>query len=52
MEFVSLIFQSLFEDIAITTNFLKSYIYSKFCIEINTFFATFKNEELGSQSNI
>ena len=46
MEFARPIFQSLFEDITITTNFLKSYIYSKWCIEINTLFATLKNKEL------
>ena len=42
------LFLSLFEDITITTNFLKSYIYSKSCIEINTLFATLKNKKLGN----
>ena len=46
MEFVTPIFQSLFEDTTIATNFLKSHICSTFCIEIHTWFATFNKKEL------
>ena len=46
MEFVRPFFQSLFEDITITTNFLKSHICSTSCIDIHTLFAIFNNKEL------
>ena len=45
MEFVTPIFESLFEDTTITTNFLKSYICSTSCIEIHTLFVIFNNKE-------
>ena len=48
MEFTRLIFQGLFEDTQITTNFLKSHIYSTSCIGIHTLFAIFNNKELRS----
>ena len=48
MEFVRPIFQSLFEDTAITTNFLKSHVCNTFCTEIDTLFATFNNKHLGN----
>ena len=47
MESVRPVFQSLFEDTIITTNFLKSHICSTSCIEIHTLFAIFNNKELG-----
>ena len=46
MEFVRAIFQNLFEDTTITTNFLKSHICSTSCIEIHALFAIFNNKEL------
>ena len=46
MEFVRAIFQNLFEDTTITTNFLKSHISSTSCIEIHALFAIFNNKEL------
>ena len=45
MEFVKPIFQSLFEDTTITTNFLKSHICST-SIEIDKLFAIFIKKEL------
>ena len=49
MEFVRSIFQSLFEDTTVITNFLlKSHICSTYCIEIHTLFAIFNNKELGN----
>ena len=47
MKFVRPIFQSLFEDTTITTNFLKSHICSTSSYtEIHTLFAIFNNKEL------
>ena len=46
MEFVRPIFQSLFEDTTITTNFLKSHIFNTSGIEIHTLFAIFNSKEL------
>ena len=46
MEFVRSIFQSLFEDTTIATNFLKSHICNTLCNETNTLFAIFNNNEL------
>ena len=48
MKFVRTIFQFFFEDITITTNFRKSHICKKSCIQINALFAIFKNIELGN----
>ena len=48
MEFVWPIFQGLFEDTTITTNFLKSNISKTSYIEIHTLFSIFKNKELRS----
>ena len=48
MEFVWSVFQGLFEDTTITTNFLKSNISKTSWIEIHTLFAIFKNKELRS----
>ena len=45
MEFVRPMFQSLFEDTTVTTNFLKGHICSTSCIEIHTLFALFNNNE-------
>ena len=46
MEFVRAIFQSLFKDTTITTNFLESYICNTSCVEINTFSTIFNCEEM------
>ena len=46
MEFVRRIFQSLFEDTTINTNFLKSCICNTICIETHKLFALFNNKEL------
>ena len=48
MEFLRTIFQILFEVTKIITKFLKSHIRSTSCIEINTLFAIFNNEGLGT----
>ena len=47
MEFVRSIFQSLFEDTTITTNFLKYKVFNTSCIEINKLLPTYNNTELG-----
>ena len=46
MKFFRPIFQTLFEDTTVITNFLKSQICSTFCIEIHTLFTIFNNKEL------
>ena len=46
MEFVRPIFQGLFEDTKIITKFLKSYIFSTYCIEIHILLAIFNKKEL------
>ena len=48
MEFLRTIFQSFFEDTAITINFIKSHVRKTSYIEINTLFAIFSNKELGN----
>ena len=48
MEFFSPIFPNLFEDTTITCNFLKNHFCNASYIEINTFFATHSNKELGN----
>lgn len=46
MEFVRPILRSSFEDITVTSNFLKSRICNTPCIEINTLFVIFNDKEL------
>ena len=46
MEFVRPILRSSFEDITVTSNFLKSRICNTPCIEINALFVIFNDKEL------